>query len=92
MAGVWLLCESKVRQLLAPNASIVSDLCFLTVMVAPYPFLIYVNEIQEHRYHRSYQIMEGSIDVIMERIFNRYHEICPNSILKPSFESRRMVE
>ena len=59
MAGVWLLCESKVRQLLAPNASVVSDLCFLTVMVAPYPFLIYVNEIQEHRYCKYYQIMEG---------------------------------
>lgn len=59
MAGVWLLCESKVIQLLAPNVSVLSDLCFIIVMIAAYPFLIYVDEIQEHRYHRCHQIMEG---------------------------------
>lgn len=92
MAGVWLLCESRVRQLMAPNVSVLSDVCFIIVMIAAYPFLIYVDQIQEHRYHRFHQIMEGSIDKIMERIFNRFHEICQNSILEPSFESRRRVE
>lgn len=92
MAGVWLLCESKVRQLMASNVSVLSDVCFIIVMIAAYPFLIYVDQNQEHRYHRFHQIMEGSIDKIIERIFNRFHEICQNSILEPSFESRRMVE
>lgn len=46
MASAWMLGESKIRQLLVPNQSALGTLCFLIILLAPLPLLLYVNSIQ----------------------------------------------
>ena len=54
MASVWMLGESKVRQLLVPNASSLSALCFVCIMLCPIPILFYIDNIQQGRYQKLY--------------------------------------
>lgn len=57
-AAVWLITNSTFRQLVFRNLSIVNDFTFLTIMILPLPFLIYMNEIQKSRYRIFYQALE----------------------------------
>ncbi len=57
IASVWLIAESRLRQLVFPNNSVASDVGFLMVMLMPYPFLSYVNVIQKRRYQKIYMVM-----------------------------------
>ena len=57
MAAGWMLGESKFRQLLVPNASSLSALCFVCIMLCPIPILFYINNIQESRYQKFYRIL-----------------------------------
>lgn len=52
--AVWMISESKLRQLLFTDLSLVEELAFSAVMILPVPFLIYVNSIQKERYQRFY--------------------------------------
>ncbi len=58
IAAMWLIMNSRIRQLIFPNLSVVSDMAFLMVMLLPLPFLIYMNDVQRGRYMRAYQIVE----------------------------------
>ncbi len=58
IAAMWLLMNSRLRQLIFPNLSVASDMAFLMVMLLPIPFLIYMNDVQRGRYKRYYQIVE----------------------------------
>ena len=42
LGAVWMLGESKLRQLFVSNASILSNMCFFVVMICPLPILFYV--------------------------------------------------
>lgn len=57
LAAIWIVANSVFRQFVFPNVSIASDLPFLMVMLLPFPFIIYMNEIQEHRYLTLYRII-----------------------------------
>lgn len=46
IASAWMLGESKFRQLLVPNQSALGTLCFLLILLAPLPLLLYVNSVQ----------------------------------------------
>ena len=46
LAAAWMLGESKLRQLLVPNASALSQLCFLMIMLGPLPIIYYIDSIQ----------------------------------------------
>ena len=59
IGAVWLLGESKLRQLVTSNASIVGYLCFIMVMICPLPFLFYVDGVQKGRYRKLYYVLEG---------------------------------
>ena len=63
VSSVWLIAESKLRQIFLPNSTIASDVGFLMVMLLPLPFLIYINSIQKRRYEKIYTII-GLISVI----------------------------
>ena len=63
MASIWLLAESRLRQVMLPNSTIASDVGFFVVMLLPYPFLAYINNIQKHRYQKAYMVI--AILVIM---------------------------
>ena len=56
--AVWMLGESKLRQLFASNASILSNMCFFVVMICPIPILFYVDSVQQGRYRKVYHVAE----------------------------------
>lgn len=58
MGAVWMIGESKLRQLWIPNVSILAALCFVIVMICPIPIILYVDSVQKYRYHRIYRWIE----------------------------------
>ena len=61
MGAVWLLGESKLRQILVPNASALSSLCFVMIILCPIPLLLYADSIQNGRHRRMYLIAGGIV-------------------------------
>ena len=57
LAGFWIVAQSPLRQALWPNIEIASDMTFFTLMLIPLPFLIYVDQVQEQRYHMVYKTL-----------------------------------
>lgn len=58
IAGIWLIANSFLRQLICPNLSVINDIAFLMILLLPLPFLIYMNEVQKERYVKGYRIAE----------------------------------
>ena len=67
MGAVWMLGESKIRQLLVPNASILGNTCFFVVMLCPIPILFYMDSVQRGRYQKVYHVIEcaSCVDVVL---------------------------
>lgn len=65
-AACWMISDSVFRQLIFPNVSIVNDMAFVMVMTLPFPFMIYLNEIQKRRYNPAYVIVSAiiALDII----------------------------
>ena len=63
MAAIWMLGESKMRQLFFPNPSALATLCFVMIMLVPIPILFYADSVQQGRYHKPHQAL-GYIAVI----------------------------
>ncbi len=63
VSSIWLIAESKLRQIFLPNSTIAADVGFFMVMLLPLPFLIYINNIQKRRYQKYYAII-GLLTVI----------------------------
>ncbi len=57
IAATWLLVESKIRQFIFPNSTFAMLMGFLMVAVLPYPFLCYINSVQNFRYQKVYMII-----------------------------------
>ena len=55
MGSVWMLGESKIRQILVPNASALAALCFVMIMLSPLPILFYADNIQNGKHRKLYQ-------------------------------------
>ncbi|MDD6797434.1 MAG: response regulator [Clostridia bacterium] len=64
LAAIWLITNSVFRQIVFPNVSVASEFPFFVVMLIPFPFIIYMNEIQNQRYLRMYQIAGTVLAVI----------------------------
>ena len=58
LGAVWMLGESKLRQLFVPNASILSNMCFFVVMLCPVPIMFYIDSVQQGRYRKVYHVAE----------------------------------
>ncbi|MGN0515085.1 MAG: ATP-binding protein [Lachnospiraceae bacterium] len=56
LASIWILANSRIRQLIFPNVSVVNDIAFFMVMLLPFPFMIYINNIQKNRYFKAYAV------------------------------------
>lgn len=56
--GGWAVLNSVFRQFLFPNLSTASDATFLFIMLAPFPFLIYINDLQKGRFRNAYLVLE----------------------------------
>ena len=63
LGAVWMLGESKLRQLFVPNASILSNMCFFVVMICPVPIMFYIDSVQQGRYRKVYHVAECIICV-----------------------------
>lgn len=58
LAAAWMIGESKLRQILVPNASALSQLCFLMIMLGPLPIIYYIDSIQNKRHWKLLRWME----------------------------------
>lgn len=58
LGAAWMLGESKFRQMIVPNASVLANLCFVVVMLCPVPILIYVDSVQHGRYRKLFGVIE----------------------------------
>lgn len=54
MGAVWMIGESKMRQLLVSNSSSLSSLCFVMILLSPLPVVLYADSIQKHIHHKLY--------------------------------------
>ena len=54
MLAVWMLCESRLRQLIFPNISVASDVSFIAATLMIFPFCGYYNSVQKFRYRKMY--------------------------------------
>ena len=59
MGAVWMLGESKIRQLLIPNSSALGSLCFIMILLGPIPLLLYADSVQHGVHRRLYHIVGG---------------------------------
>ena len=55
MGSIWMLGESKIRQILVPNASALAALCFVMIMLSPLPILFYSDNIQNGKHQKLYR-------------------------------------
>lgn len=58
VAAVWMLGESKIRQLLVPNPTALSLLCFVMILLCPVPISYYVDTLQEGRHKKAFAVIE----------------------------------
>ncbi len=52
--ALWMLSETEFRQLIFPNVSVVTGLTYWSLMLMPFPFLIYMDDVQNGRYRKLY--------------------------------------
>lgn len=57
LSATWMISESKLRQILFTDLSLVEGLAFCAVMILPIPYFIYVDHIQKNRYQKFYTLM-----------------------------------
>jgi len=57
LAAIWLVSNSVFRQIIFVNLSTASDLPFLAIMLIPFPYIIYMNAVQEGRYSALYSVI-----------------------------------
>lgn len=75
LASIWLLAESRLRQIILPNSTIASNVGFLMVMLMPYPFLAFINYTQKRRYQVVYMLIAGAaiINMIMSTLLQVFN-------------------
>ena len=54
MGSVWMIGESKMRQILVPNASGLATSCFIMLLLCPLPISLYVNIFRKVNIKRSF--------------------------------------
>ena len=57
LAAAWLVAESRLRQLIFPNLSVIGHVAFMLLLLLPFPFILYINEIQKRRYQKIYTVL-----------------------------------
>ena len=52
--------ESKLRQVLVPNATVLATLCFVMIMLGPLPIIYYIDSMQSGRHQKLFWIAEAA--------------------------------
>ncbi len=61
LASLTIFSESHLRQMIVPNASILSDFTYYLLNMTLYVVLLFLDTIQKERYHKAYQIPEIAV-------------------------------
>lgn len=64
LSAVWMISESKLRQILFTDLSLVEGLAFCAVMILPIPYFIYMDHIQKNRYQKAYTLMTFALIIL----------------------------
>ena len=59
--SLWALCESRLRQVIFHNSTVVGVLVFIFLAVMVIPLFSYWNEVQKGRYRIFYDIVNGAL-------------------------------
>ena len=54
--ALWMVSESAFRQLLFKNVSVLSGATYWSLLLIPFPLIIYINDIQKGRYEKIYVV------------------------------------
>ncbi len=54
LCALWMLSEVEFRQILFRNVSIITNATYWSLMLIPFPIIIYIDEIQGGRYRKVY--------------------------------------
>lgn len=54
--ALWMVSENAFRQLLFKNISVLSGATYWSLLLIPFPLIIYINDIQKGRYEKLYVI------------------------------------
>ena len=65
LCAIWLDMNSIFRQIMFANVSVASDIPFLMVMLIPFSLILYMNEIQKHRFEKAYHLI-GIIMLVID--------------------------
>lgn len=52
----WMVSEMEFRQLIFKNVSVLTNYTYLSLMVIPFPLMIYIDDVQSGRYRKIYRI------------------------------------
>lgn len=56
LSSVWMISEMEFRQFLFHNISSVAYFTYISLMLIPVPFVLYINEIQNERYKKLFSV------------------------------------
>jgi len=68
--SMWIITQTKIRQAFFPNVSVTSAFSGFLLALIPIPFAIYLNNVQNKRYHIYYVALE--IATIVNFIFTAF--------------------
>ena len=54
--ALWMISENAFRQVIFRNISVLSGATYWSLMLIPFPLIIYINDIQKGRYEKIYTI------------------------------------
>lgn len=58
IASVWILADGSCRQLIFSNVQAAGFCAFILISLVSFPFLVYMDRVQEYRYTRAYYPLE----------------------------------
>ena len=76
MAAIWMLGESKMRQLFFPNPSALATLCFVMIMLSPIAIGYYMDTLQKGRYRKYLECRKHSISECSDLFSTSYSWDC----------------
>ena len=58
LTAVWMLSESRLRQLFFINMPVISDVSFMAAGLMPFPYAEYFDRVQRGRFRRGYRVVK----------------------------------
>ncbi len=68
--ALWMVSENDFRQIIFRNVSMLSNFTYWSLMLIPFPLILYINDVQEGRYQKLYfvSVIYSAVMLIMGTI------------------------